>query len=553
MSSQMPSFSTANPSPPDVVRSSAPAPATSRLQTAALTQDIVALKMRTKCIEDRAHVLETTIQTLQERDEHSNEKIKALTLNLELVEARCERLDRQLSVLLQSVGVELKTSPAPELPTLAGPAIVSESQVKAESSTVNSDPSADIRKIVAAALSSLYGVTKFTMKAYGHYPTVSKMHMDWPSRMNGDVRVPLHRFDFSEAHGSSKNSDTYESWVQLSLSQGPNLANVTHLSSKELNRKSVMAECGKLYSSLKAQHKRLVQKHAAPAIGIKRKVEAVDGEEATLVAQGDSLGDIPSDFSYTEFLQSNSFSVEVPPRSDELLAPFLAPTEVFHAAPDVGVSDKVSAPITTPQVTPKNHPDAIRSRKVVKCNMRTRKRPYLTGNSAKFKLPKYDSFYTAGAMSEEEEVIDSVDQDGQVTASHFEAHAYEWASEELVAIREATDSIPDPTTSNKTPRRRGTTKSGPPHTNTSVDGGIRTWMIKPSVLAKHPQWLTESLVYSSGTEWNEPEPVDARGARKVAKRIRTIAVPGLELVHQADANVLRVQAKIEEFNNSREL
>lgn len=145
MSAQTPSLPVVNPSPNNATRPSASAPGAARLQNAALTQDVVALKMRTKCIEDRTHVLETTIQILQARDEQSNEKIKALTLSLELVEARCERLDRQLSVLLQSVGVDVKASSVLTLTTPAGPAVMDESQTKVESSVVTADPSADIR------------------------------------------------------------------------------------------------------------------------------------------------------------------------------------------------------------------------------------------------------------------------------------------------------------------------------------------------------------------------------------------------------------------------
>lgn len=80
---------------------------------------------------------------------------------------------------------------------------------------------------------------------------------------------------------------------------------------------------------------------------------------------------------------------------------------------------------------------------------------------------------------------------------------------------------------------------------------MRTWMIKKEVLDDHPEWLTESRVYPSGPEWGEEEASNTRHARKVAKKIRTSAMPGLELARQADTEVLRAQQKFEDFKNSR--
>lgn len=65
--------------------------------------------------------------------------------------------------------------------------------------------------------------------------------------------------------------------------------------------------------------------------------------------------------------------------------------------------------------------------------MRTRKRPYLKDLAYKYKGSKYDSYFTPGAMSEDEEVIDTLGSDGRVKTSHFEAHAYEFVSDEVSA------------------------------------------------------------------------------------------------------------------------
>ncbi|KAG9084744.1 hypothetical protein FS749_004994 [Ceratobasidium sp. UAMH 11750] len=72
-------------------------------------------------------------------------------------------------------------------------------------------------------------------------------------------------------------------------------------------------------------------------------------------------------------------------------------------------------------------------------------------------------------------------------------------------------------------------------------------MVKPEVLKENEDWLTKSLVYPSGPEWDDVEPSDPRSSNRAAKKIRTAAGPVLALMQQADAGVLAAQAKIEEF------
>lgn len=172
-------------------------------------------------------------------------------------------------------------------------------------------------------------------------------------------------------------------------------------------------------------------------------------------------------------------------------------------------------------------------------------------------------------MSEDEEVVD-VMENGYVKSTHFEAHAYDFVSDEvsvtsrckslsvlltmlihvqLIAIRNAIDAIPDPNSANRTPRQRGSDKPGPPHVAHTVDTGMRTWMIKKKVLDAHlDEWLDQGRVYTSGAQWGEAEPSYMRSARKAIKRLRTDVLPGLELVRQADAGVLLAQQKMEDLS-----
>ncbi|KAF8599099.1 hypothetical protein BDV93DRAFT_408177, partial [Ceratobasidium sp. AG-I] len=73
-------------------------------------------------------------------------------------------------------------------------------------------------------------------------------------------------------------------------------------------------------------------------------------------------------------------------------------------------------------------------------------------------------------------------------------------------IRDALEKIPDPKTNILTAVRvRGPPKAGDPPINRVLSWLLRRWMIKPDVLAQHPEWIEDRRVVSNGVAWGDAE------------------------------------------------
>ncbi|KAG9120647.1 hypothetical protein FRC07_003789 [Ceratobasidium sp. 392] len=564
MSSQPPSRSTATPAPTGHIRSSGLAPAANRALTAAAAQEIVMLKSDLEHAMDQIKVLRGSVVQLEGRDEESHGQIRTLAARLKVSEARCEKLEAQLAHLLEAVGVE--TVSVPLVATYATPAahtgapalepaldhapapVPATSAPKAESlDSINANPLKDVKLAAMAALACIYGVPKFRMKDHGDYPPYTKDHVNWPHRMEGNSRVPVTRFDFTEAYDSAKNKESYELWISITLSQGKHLAGVGHLTESNFNRKTVVQAIGRIYSSFKTQYRTKVTKRGPPSVPIKRKVEAVNNGIEDVLGNNASTTDDLTDFSFTEFMQSGSVDLEQLPLDDSQL------DHTIHATPhsfasDVPAADTLPVAATSSYGVGNSNPGDFHSRRVARCNTRANKRKALQGDARKYLSTKFDSYFTPGAMSDDEVIVDSVNDQGRVTASHLESHQYEWASNELIAIQDAIDKVPG-SSLNKTVRVRGPNKVGKPHSSYTIEGGIRTWMVKPEVLEENPDWRDSGLVYPSGAEWGEEEPSNAQDTRQAAKRIRAVAGPGLARLQEANSKVQLAMAELDEIND----
>ncbi|KAG9084743.1 hypothetical protein FS749_004993 [Ceratobasidium sp. UAMH 11750] len=219
-----------------------------------------------------------------------------------------------------------------------------------------------MKKIVSAALSNIYGVQKFSFARDGEYPPCgSKLHMDWPSQVENGVKVPLHRFDFSEAYDSPKNKSTYNTWIETALAQGPALARIAPPSPDVFNRQAVISACGTMYSSFKSRNKTKAKAQDVPPIPLKRKTEAVDDEGEEQLEKFDAPQGQPDDFSYTEYLNSNAlepvvYAPLVNGDSGQLVIPS---AESDEQKPTVGEL----VPTPKRRFHPNNTPAALRSRR----------------------------------------------------------------------------------------------------------------------------------------------------------------------------------------------
>ncbi|KAF8602603.1 hypothetical protein BDV93DRAFT_408584, partial [Ceratobasidium sp. AG-I] len=138
--------------------------------------------------------------------------------------------------------------------------------------------------------------------------------------------------------------------------------------------------------------------------------------------------------------------------------------------------------------------------------IRTRKRTNLAEDKAKFKEAKYDSYFTLGAMSDDED--EYILSEGGVWCKSRNVFVSREVTDHLRwkmrDCREAVDAALDPNTKARpTPRVRGGPKAGAPRKCELVHWGMRKWMINAEVLETHQDWVTGGLVLDNGIAWGD--------------------------------------------------
>ncbi|KAG8754774.1 hypothetical protein FRC12_011092 [Ceratobasidium sp. 428] len=566
MSSQPPLPPVNSATPLGHPRPSAPTLAPSRAANAA-SVGIASLKTDLDHATAQIEVLRKTVKDLQTRDAEAQVRLRNLEMQAKMSDARRERSDAQLKILMSSIGVKPPDSPSIETPEYAlapvsGPSVHPAptpgssthsmpvaGPIIPKAEPLDGEPTIEgkTREAARSALTHLYGVVKFTIANHGDYPSVSKDNISWPSGINGaGQRVPYSRLDFTEPYGSDKNKATFNHWVDVSLEQGRQLAKV-EVPDSVYTREKVLQACRSLYAGYKSSYKGKVKRNNGPAIPIgKRKAEQVeeDGFNNGAPLEQDST------LSYIALMESS----ELPDSG-----PFWSADDPLNQGPVVGVDhtrvdtptqDMFDMQLADDMYNPsgRNSSKAIRSRKVTKCGMRAVKRSKLTGDNQKYMTSKYDTYFTVGAMSDDEEVVDSFHDDGQVKQSHYVAHPYEWFSDELIACRNAVESVPGKSNATAIQREYGWEKKGEPHTSRTVDSGVRTWMVKPDVLKANPDWLQKSLVYLSGKEWGEEEASSVHEIRQNAKKMRTAAADQYsDELRKANERIWTLKQEAEEY------
>ncbi|KAG9119439.1 hypothetical protein FRC07_005542 [Ceratobasidium sp. 392] len=459
-------------------------------------------------------------------------------------EAQGTHLDTTLNLFLQRDGIDIKK--------LQGSTDLSVAFTDKDLSLTGEEES-KMTTIAKHSLSALYGVAKFSMKEHGEYPSVGKDHTSWPSKPEGGRSVPVHRFDFREPHSSPRNNDSFVAWVDHSLAHGPDMARITDLPNTVFNRKSVTDICIKHYNYLKRRYRETSGSRKAPLIAIKRKGEGLDEPDHGPFNDATMAGGIPGASEYVTGGVPGAVGYDDASLlgfgnslHDGLVAAWPTipnPTDyndILAAGPTDGEPETSGGPVNTRE--------SHRSRRNLKVTIRTRKRDHLPPEDEKYRGSKYDSYFTYGAMSDDE-AMDEVQPNGEKLRK-FYAREWDFASDELIAIREAIDRVPDPVTSKKTERLRGLPKPGPPHKSNVLRTGMRTWMIQTKVMDQNKHWIRESRVYESGPEWNEPEPVAKRGP-PASKRFKTEAPPDLSLAQQTQGNWLQAKREVESYAAAR--
>ncbi|KAG9079269.1 hypothetical protein FS749_008658 [Ceratobasidium sp. UAMH 11750] len=268
-----------------------PVPVLTWQQNVAAAQKIASLELELKYACDRMALLERTVLDLQGRDKEYKMAIGKLTLHMKASEAHAKHLETTLALFLQQRGIDMSklgdsadfsgalTSQGRKLTDKEeGKITVSKTRPKRE----KKQGLLVLKTIIKHTLSTLYGVSKFSMKEHGEYPLIGKDHTSWPSNREGNKLIPAHRFDFRENHSSPRNNSTYLAWIEHSLNHGPHIAHITNLPDTVFNRTSVTNMCNKHYTYLKRRYKETFGTQTAPLISIKRKVEDLDVPEPGL-------------------------------------------------------------------------------------------------------------------------------------------------------------------------------------------------------------------------------------------------------------------------------
>ncbi|KAG8746174.1 hypothetical protein FRC11_012838 [Ceratobasidium sp. 423] len=209
-------------------------PSSNRQQNAVAVQQIISLNSRLQLATQQINSQQLLIEELQLRDEESKQAINELTLCIDSCEKNNQVLQKTLEMDTKSLGIDLsQTSRTSDSP--AG--------TSARSQTDNStkEENEQVSKIIKAAFLILYGITKFNPRDHGPYPTVSKEHVAWPYKYDGNRRVAFQRFNFSKnfSYASPCNNDLFQARVELSTKQVAAFAGHTELLRHALNGNTV--------------------------------------------------------------------------------------------------------------------------------------------------------------------------------------------------------------------------------------------------------------------------------------------------------------------------
>ncbi|CUA70798.1 hypothetical protein RSOLAG22IIIB_09135 [Rhizoctonia solani] len=509
-------------------------PSVNRQQNAAALQQIIALTNRLKSATEQIDAQNITIVELQNRDEENKQAINKLTLRIDSCEKSNKVIQATLDMVTKSIGIDLNqilhasdTSGGTSAPSHAGDLTEAEEE--------------KVASIVKAAILRLYGMTKFSPKDHGIYPLVSKDHMEWPHKYEGNRRVNFHRFNFGKdfTYASPCNNDSFQAWIDLSLSQGAVLVGGDQLPSRVLNRNSVTKHCITHFRYLQRRVREYFGKDSVPVAGIKRRGEGLD---EPMAGESQVIG-IPGTMAAGSSLDGSQI----------LLDPSLIAGPVEY--PPMAATDPMSSRLNTEDIKPtvkkeKNTKENMRSRSQGKLAIRTRKRNALEGINETYKLPKYDGFFTIGGTSDDE-AVDVTNEKGEVV-EEFHARPWAFASDERVKCQVAVDATQDPQPNpRQTTRRRGTNMVDTPPISKIVKTGVLSWMVKPEILKKNPQWLTQHRVYPSGPEWGEEEPKDPPRKSKASKRVKLEDVStNLDQIHKAQEEFQVAQQRVDEYENA---
>ncbi|KAG8736411.1 hypothetical protein FRC10_009329 [Ceratobasidium sp. 414] len=244
--------------------------------------------------------------------------------------------------------------------------------------------------------------------------------------------------------------------------------------------------CKKHYTYLKRRYKETFGNRTAPLISIKRKVEDLDAPEHGLFGVP-AVGGVPGpsgtcdavpggvdfrnlalgQFGYLEDVASAGWPNNPNPTDyNEILA--AAPMDVKPEPSGEG-------------------------KNIRKLTIRTRKRDHLPKADEIYQASKYDSYFTFGTMSEDEEV-EVVGADRKKT-KEYQVRVWDFASDQFIKIRDAIDRVLDPVTLKKTERKRGPVRQGPPNKSQVIHTGLRNWMIQAKIMEENLHWIGKGRVY----------------------------------------------------------
>ncbi|CAE6386459.1 unnamed protein product [Rhizoctonia solani] len=361
-----------------------------------------------------------------------------------------------------------------------------------------------LRRVILESLEHLCGVPHFRDLQYLVYPTIPKDHPNWPSSIGPDGKsIPLMRLNLMKPFTEAENWEQIQRLADYVMERGHSLTPEATEILQHTSRRIVLAGCKYRFKYLKGE--------------LQRKLKASNEVENRAVGQNTVT---------TNLLAGNS----------------VAGNEIDPAL-DSSLMQQYQARIPKHQlVTFAHEPKA--------------QRELLTGEEYEvYREPKYDSFFTPGAQSDDETEY-RLDNGQWVKTGKFVSRAPEFESDERRKCRDAVAAIKDPNDRARPVERvRGNLKPGAPRKAESLQWAIREWMVDPETLRAHPEWVTKGLVVGNGIAWGDASEPAVLNARKRARRSNNVSMgaagPGAlaEQARNARRTYKDAQKRAEELQN----
>ncbi|KAG9118541.1 hypothetical protein FRC07_006899 [Ceratobasidium sp. 392] len=276
---------------------------------------------------------------------------------------------------------------------------------------------------------------------------------NWPSEGVGAARRPLLRFDFTKRHDDPINVDSFKQWCTFVRERGAQRVPKAESILAQATEDTIKQRCAIKYQYEADKYKR----------SIKTQLQALDNaQHEQEQGDGGSGGDTADD-------------------------------GVQRRVPDAK----------------KKRTAAYRARSSGKMKSRERRMALLPADQ--YTEMQRATMLTPGAQSQDETEYEVGEDGARRKTKRFTTRAWPFLSDTFVAMKQAIDAIADPSPERGYQTRvPGPPREGDPPRNKMNEHCLREWMIKPDVLAAHPEWTRTRRVIPDGDPIKSEKPAKRR-------------------------------------------